>query len=354
MKFINILVLFSLLISQAVYAGVDPSNRFKFGDGTNSDKTIEANKGSTTNPKLKYNSSTSKWQFTNDGTTFIDIATSSGSTNMSAQIVNLGLSPSVAGSALTIALKQSDGSSDPSLSGPIAIGFRSSSATSGAYNLRSVTGATSIVVPSGTTLGTSSGTSFYLYVYALDNAGTVELAVSLSQFSTDSLQTTTAISGGGSNITLYSTTARSSVPIRLIGRLNIVETTAGTWASLPTEVSMPIKANPQEVQSTSLLGFRVAIAELSTAGGSAVVTRQEGNWIASAVHNSTGVLTATLNAGVFASTPVCICNDTAAGNRVCGGDNSVTGATSFRITTSTNGGTAIDSSSQVICVGVKP
>jgi hypothetical protein len=155
---------------------------------------------------------------------------------------NLGLSASVGSSALTIALKQSDGSTNPAAAGgAVKIAFRSSTATSGAYNLRSVTSALSVVISSGSTLGHASGADSYIYVYAIDNSGTVELAVSSALFDEGSLQTTTAEGGAGAsdaNRTLYSTTARTNVPIRVIGKLKSNQVTAGTWALVPTEISV--------------------------------------------------------------------------------------------------------------------
>ena len=171
-----------------------------------------------------------------------DIDGLSGGASAAYDLTNLGLACSVSSNALTVALKQSNGSTDPaSGSGAVKIGFRSSTATSGAYNQRSVTSSLSLTVSSGSTLGTTSGNEHILYVYALDNAGTVELAISQTQFDDLSIQSTTAEGGAGasdSNATLYSTTARSNVPIRLIARLKSTQTTAGTWASAPTEVSL--------------------------------------------------------------------------------------------------------------------
>lgn len=50
------------------------NKRLQFGTGTAADQVIEADKGSgATNPLLKYNNSTSKWQFTDDGTNFLNM-----------------------------------------------------------------------------------------------------------------------------------------------------------------------------------------------------------------------------------------------------------------------------------------
>lgn len=156
----------------------------------------------------------------------------SSSTQLSSDydLLNLGLSTSVAANAMTITL-QTQAGGNPGVGDPVKIGFRSSTITSGGYNQRSVTSALSIVVPSGATLGHASGVQHDIWVYAIDNAGTVELAVSQALFTENQLVTTTTISASAtSNRVIYSTTGRSNVPIRLLGRAVSTQTTAGTWA----------------------------------------------------------------------------------------------------------------------------
>jgi hypothetical protein len=153
------------------------------------------------------------------------------------EITNLSFAASVGSNALTVALKDKAGS-DPSGGSPVKIAFRNSTATNGTYNVRSVTSALSVVVSSGSTLGHASATQYPIYLYALDNAGSVELAVSTSFVDCNTLQTTVAEGGAGaadSATAIYSTTARSNVPLRLIGRMLSTQTTAGTWAAVPTE-----------------------------------------------------------------------------------------------------------------------
>jgi len=153
---------------------------------------------------------------------------------------NLSIAASVSGNALTVSLKDAGGS-DASSSSPIRIAFRSATSATGTYVLRTVTAALSVTVSSGSTLGHVSGSQFPIYVYALDNAGTVELAVSTTQYSTAGVRTTTAEGGAGaadSATGLYSTTARSNVAMRLLGQILITEATAGTWSSSPTQISL--------------------------------------------------------------------------------------------------------------------
>jgi hypothetical protein len=163
---------------------------------------------------------------------------------------NVGISCSVAASALTIALKGADGN-DASSTNPIDIVFRNATAATGTALTRSVTAALSMTVSSGSTLGHASSTTHYMYVYALDNSGTVELAVSSVAYDEGTIVSTTAEGGAGaadSNRLIYSTTARANVPIRMIARLKSSQATAGTWASVPTEISFP----PFDIPAVSL------------------------------------------------------------------------------------------------------
>lgn len=154
-------------------------------------------------------------------------------------IKNIGLSDTVGSNALTINLLTASGGS-PSASSPVIIPFRNSTLTTGQFAAVLSTAATSIVVPSSATLGQTSAINQYVWVYALNNAGAVELAVSgVTLFPDNSIQSTTAISASAtSGSTLYSTTLRSNVPIRLIGRLLVNEATAGTWASAATQIDV--------------------------------------------------------------------------------------------------------------------
>lgn len=164
------------------------------------------------------------------------------------ELMNLALTASVAANALTISVK-TKALADATATTPITIGFRNATLATGDYVQRTVTGALSVVVSSGSTLGFTSAVGQYLYVYAIDNAGTVELAVSGTPvFADGTLQSTTAEGGAGaadSGVILYSTTARTTKAVRLIGRIFSTQATAGTWASAPTEIAVaPFKFNP--------------------------------------------------------------------------------------------------------------
>jgi hypothetical protein len=141
------------------------------------------------------------------------------------------ITASVASNALTITLN------------PTSLNFRSSTLGSGAVNTRIVSSAISVIVSSGSTLGTINATASRLVVLAIDNAGTVELAVvnisGGNQLDETNLISTTAEGGAGaadSANVIYSTTARTSVPYRVVGFIDSTQSTAGTWATAPSTV----------------------------------------------------------------------------------------------------------------------
>lgn len=138
-----------------------------------------------------------------------------------------------------------------------SLDFRSSTLASGAVNSRTVPAAISLVVPSGATLGTANATQARLVMIALDNAGTVELAVvNLSgglNLDETTLISTTAISASATAANVaYSTTARTNVPFRVVGSVDITETTAGTWATAPSAIQ---GAGGQALDSMGSIGY---------------------------------------------------------------------------------------------------
>jgi hypothetical protein len=141
------------------------------------------------------------------------------------------ITASVATNALTVTLNGT------------ALTFRSATLSSGTVNSRTIVTPISMVVSSGSTLGTISGQQSRIIVLAIDNAGTVELAVvnmaGGNNLDETTLITTTAEGGAGgadSINTIYSTTARTSVPFRVVGYIESTQATAGTWATAPSTI----------------------------------------------------------------------------------------------------------------------
>jgi hypothetical protein len=80
MKFFKLLaVLLPIVTMGATAPQVIPNDNLQIGKSAAGDKTIILNKGSgATNPKIKWNNTTSKLQFSNDGTNYLDIGAGGG------------------------------------------------------------------------------------------------------------------------------------------------------------------------------------------------------------------------------------------------------------------------------------
>lgn len=196
----------------------------------------------------------------------------------SQEILNHSCAASVGSSALTIALKDKSGS-DPSSTSPVTIPFRSATAATGTYAARQVTAALSVVVSSGSKLGHTDATEWPIYVYALDNAGTVELAVSTSPYDERYTTSTTAEGGAGaadSVATIYSTSARSTVAIRLLCVMKSTQTTAGTWAAVPTTIGSNTSGHPLSNLIARTSGTTVGVGGVAKSGSSGNYTRANG------------------------------------------------------------------------------
>jgi len=156
------------------------------------------------------------------------------------------ISASVAANALTISASA------------LSLTFRSTTLGSGTVTTVSGTPA-SLVISSGSTLGTVSAQQSRIVVIAMNNAGTIELAagnisggVNLDE---TGLISTTAEGGAGaadSATVMYSTTARSSLAYRVIGYIESTQATAGTWATAPSTIQ---GSGGQALTSMSSLGY---------------------------------------------------------------------------------------------------
>src|SRR6185369_6413000 len=94
--------------------------------------------------------------FTNQGS-------SAASPDASTTLNNAAIAASVGSNALTVALKTKAGT-DATSADVVQVAFRSATQATGTYVVRSITGALSVVVSSGSTLGHLSALSQYIYV----------------------------------------------------------------------------------------------------------------------------------------------------------------------------------------------
>jgi hypothetical protein len=173
-------------------------------------------------------------------------------------IKNLSLTAAVSGHNLTIAVKDAAGS-DPAAGSPALISFRNATLATGTEAVVAVTGALSVVVESGSSLGLAAGVAGYVNVYAINNAGTVELAVINGGRDEGLLVTTVDITGTGSDSAnvLYSNDVRSNVACRYLGRVFVAPAAAFAWDNAPTEISL--KGCP----SSSVVGRTDGVAPAS-------------------------------------------------------------------------------------------
>jgi len=96
----------------------------------------------------------------------------------------------------------------------------------------------SLVVASGSTLGHSNATAAKMYLGLVSNNGIPYLSVSSSPFGSGAALTTTAEAGNAdSGSLLYAIGALSSVPGLLLAVMDSTQTTAGTWAAVPTNIT---------------------------------------------------------------------------------------------------------------------
>lgn len=155
---------------------------------------------------------------------------------------NISFTASVAGNALTLAIKDKDGN-DHSASRPGWVTFRSTTASSGTLIRRKITAATSITVSSGSSLGLSANYDARIYGVLCDSSGTVVMgaynpfgAVSGNLVGIDEsvFYATTAEGGAGgadSAQTIYTASA-DLMPVRVVGFCELRNgSPAGTWSN---------------------------------------------------------------------------------------------------------------------------
>lgn len=162
---------------------------------------------------------------------------------------NCGLAASVASNNLTVTLTDAGGNT-PSATSPCIITFRNATAATGTIVTRVITSSITMVINSGSTLGTSNGTAFRVYITAFDTGSTAALGLSVHSnatqifpLNTAATQTSTACSACATATSagvFYTTATQTSKPINILGEMTWENglTTAGTWASTPTNIAM--------------------------------------------------------------------------------------------------------------------
>jgi hypothetical protein len=150
--------------------------------------------------------------------------------------------------ALTIALKDAAGA-DATPGAPITFAFRDPTASSGALIKRQLTGALSLVVSAGSTLGTANATPCRVWIVLFDDGGTLRLGAVQCRLTTGVLplrpqNLADATSEGGAGAadgagTIYANAAISAKPYIVLGCLDWDTglVTAGNWNAAPSRIS---------------------------------------------------------------------------------------------------------------------
>jgi hypothetical protein len=273
------------------------------------------------------------------------------------EISGVGLALSVGSNALTIALKQVDGSTDCSAAVPCTVSFRDATNASGAVNIRTVTGALSLVIPSGAEMGHEDGVDGFLYVYLVDNSGTISLAASSQYHNELRIKSIVAIATSSDDQNIYGTVLTAK-PIRLIARLLVNKADAELWDAVPTEASLASLnlATHTAWAHDDTVPQEMFSARVGCDGTPTVDSEKGGNWIASIANSATGICTLTLNAvGASAADVHCICNayTTSSGNRLCQIDAGGAGVSAVKVRIQGDDGTDVDAIVSVICLMTK-
>jgi len=181
---------------------------------------------------------------------------------------NLGASYSVASDALTITIKQQDGSTDPTAGSPARVAIRSATATSATYSIVDIESGINIIIPKGATLGGTNAVLERYYLYVLSNSGTPEVAVSGTLYDDSYIVTTVAISAASdTRTTVYSNSARTNLPIRPIGFFEVTTSTSGDWVA-PSKV---FTGSPEQITDlVELSGVSRGSVDLGTFTGSTI------------------------------------------------------------------------------------
>ena len=174
------------------------------------------------------------------------------------------ITASVASSALTVTLS------------PTTLDFRSPTLNNGAVTTMTVP-SLSITVPNTATLGTINAVSARLVVIAaLINSTTVELCITnlaggLQLDETNLISPTLISTGADSNNIIYSATSSGATNItyRVVGFVDIQQSTAGVWATAPTLVQ---GAGGQALASLSSLGYGQTWQDVTTTPGRSLGT----------------------------------------------------------------------------------
>lgn len=171
--------------------------------------------------------------------TQLNTISASSTTSQPYALVNVGISASISANTLIVALTQSDGSTNCSVGNPCTASFRSATATTASFTSVSFTAANSITLGTTDSIGSMASTAQDVYVYLVSDT-TSEICLSGTIFDEGFVQSATALTAGAevTRTTLYCTSAHTSKPIRLIGKVRATWSNPN-WGTLANATIVP-------------------------------------------------------------------------------------------------------------------
>jgi hypothetical protein len=155
------------------------------------------------------------------------------------------ITAAVGSDALTLSVV-SAAAAAPSSGAPVDVIFRNVTPATGSPTTIALTGATTLVIPSGATMGASDGVAFRLWVCAFNDAGTVRLAAlncagasSIYALGGWGISTSATIgTGSDANTTFYGSAGVTNKAFTVLGYVTYESglSTAGTYDAVPTRV----------------------------------------------------------------------------------------------------------------------
>lgn len=194
---------------------------------------------------------------------------------------NLSLTAAASANALTVTIKDTAGA-NLSANDVARFTFRNTSLTAGTWSQASRTSNLTLTVPQNATLGLLTGSiPQYVWVYALNDAGTLDVCVSgVSVFSDANLNSSSQISSGAtSGSTLYCSLSHSGAkPTRILGNILVTNASNLNWTTV-TQVNLD-----------SMPSAQVGVATIvdSKASGTAAQTITAGSYVQRTLNTLSG------------------------------------------------------------------
>lgn len=228
-------------------AGSSAANRFDFGANI----TLAAKQSA----KIRYDATDSRWKLeaaTSGAAVAAGAVTAQtlGASALGMSMINGTLVASVAGSSLTVAIKNLAGN-DPSAADPVYVLMRNAAAAAGDFTVMTLTAAVSLVISSGSSLGVAANnTAFKIWVVGFNDGGTFRLGVvnclvgtSIFPLSGLGIASSTAEGGAGAADAAWTFYTGAAVTAKAYATLAYMtwETglaSAGTWSAGPTRMQL--------------------------------------------------------------------------------------------------------------------